>query len=261
MKNSNLKMFFSIIILILFTVTSFLQADVFMKRKVHQEGFQVMGQQKSGGDEFRSIWITKDKMRSDDENHSIIIRLDQKKIYILDNEKRTYTEMPLDFGKQMSKKMKEEMSEEMSEEDMQNMMQMTKGMMKMEMTVTPTGETRKIGQWNCRKYKQQLKMMMGTTTSDIWATEDIKMDYDLYAEFSAAMTGMQPGMHEAMGNMIEEMKKIKGVPVLTETTVNMMGQNIKSSEELVEYKEESAPAGIFEIPKGYKKTEGMNFKQ
>ena len=53
------------------------------------------------------------------------------------------------------------------------------------------------------------------------------------------------------------MKKIKGVPVFTETTMNMMGMQMKSTQELLEFKQGTAPKGTFGIPKGYKKTDMM----
>jgi len=59
---------------------------------------------------------------------------------------------------------------------------LAKGMMKFDINVTETNETKKIGKWNCRKY---------------------------------------------------------------------------IAEELLEYEEKSAPAGTYEIPKGYKKTKGF----
>lgn len=232
-----------------------------MKQKIHRDGFQMMGQSQPAEDMIQTVWITPDKMRSDNEKQSVIMRLDKGIIFFVDHAQKTYSEMPMDMGQMMGSRMKEEMGEEVSEEDMEGFMAMAKGMMKMKITVTPTGEKKRINKWNCQKYIQKLETMMGPTISEIWATEDLKMDYELYAKFSAGLMGMQPGFKEFLNDMLEEMKKIKGVPVLTTTTVNMMGASMKSLQELLEFKEETAPAGIFDLPKGYKKTEGMNFKQ
>jgi hypothetical protein len=53
--------------------------------------------------------------------------------------------------------------------------------------------------------------------------------------------------------MMKEMEKIKGVVVLQEGTMSMMGTDVKSSQELLEVDEKSAPAGTYEPPSGYKK--------
>jgi len=54
------------------------------------------------------------------------------------------------------------------------------------------------------------------------------------------------------------MKKVRGVPVLTVTNMTMMKNvTIKSSRELLEIREGTAPAGTFEIPAGYTKRASM----
>jgi hypothetical protein len=56
------------------------------------------------------------------------------------------------------------------------------------------------------------------------------------------------------GNREKASKKIKGIPVLTTTTMTMMkNTTVKSSRELLEIKEGTAPSGIFGIPIGYTK--------
>lgn len=62
---------------------------------------------------------------------------------------------------------------------------------------------------------------------------------------------------EFMNQIVTEMKKVKGIPVLTITSMDMMGASIKTTQELIEYKEGTAPAGHFELPKGYKKSESL----
>ena len=131
---------------------------------------------------------------------------------------------------------------------------MMKGATDIKVTVTPTDETKKIGDWKCRKYIQEMKTMMGPTTSEIWATQDLKIKYDVYQKFKEAFGG-QGTFGNMMSSMAEEMKKVEGVPVLTTTTMSMMGANITSTTELLEFKEVSAPEGTFDIPSGYKKTE------
>jgi hypothetical protein len=64
-------------------------------------------------------------------------------------------------------------------------------------------------------------------------------------------------MGQAGEDAIKEFKKIKGITVLTTSTTTVMGTSIKSSTELLDYKEGTAPAGHFELPAGYKKTSMM----
>jgi hypothetical protein len=252
---------FSTILVSLLLLSSSLLGDIFMKQKSHTDGFQMMGQSQPAQDEIQEIWVTQDKVRSDGKEQSVILRLDQNKMFMLNHTEKTYAELPLDFGNVMDSKMKEAMEgEDMDPEQKEAMMQMMQGMSQMKVTITPTSETKKIGNWNCRKYNQTMETMMGPSNSEIWATEDLKMDQDLYSKFMAAISG-QGMFGNMMTDMAKEMKKIKGVPVLTVSTVNMMGASIKSTQELIEFKEGTAPVGIFELPKGYKKTDQMNFQK
>lgn len=67
------------------------------------------------------------------------------------------------------------------------------------------------------------------------------------------MMAAQPGFEK----ILQEMKKVKGIVVYNVTTADVMGAKVKTTEELVEIEEKTAPAGAFDLPKDYKKTEGM----
>lgn len=229
------------------------RADVFMRQQVHRDASQMMGQNQPASDSTQTMWMAAEMMRRDSDNTSVIVRLDKKMVYFLDNSRKTYFEMPLDFEKAMAGMGKSGDSED---KEMQEAMKKARGAFKMSMTVTDTGERKKIGNWNCRKYIREMSVGMGPVTSEVWATEDLRMDFDLNAQFNAAMMAMQPGGGQSIDQTVAEMKKIEGVPVLTVTNVNVMGSNIRSTEELLEFREGKAPAGIFEVPRGYVKEAG-----
>lgn len=223
-------------------------ADIFMKQKHHTGSMTMMGQTQPAKDSLQNIWITADIMRNDSKENSVIIRLDKKTMTMIDHGTRTYTEMPLDMGKAVS-----EAAGGMSREDKAAMDQMMKGMMKFSMTVRETPEKKKIGSWNCRKYIQKLDTAMGPSTTEVWATEDIKVNGDLFARYSAIMMTMQPGLKESMEQVLKETRKIKGIPALSTTSTTMMGTTVKSSVQLLEFKEGKAPANLTAIPSGYRK--------
>jgi hypothetical protein len=256
MKKQSALVIFLMFLSLILILPAFLPADIFMKQKTHTDGMEMMGQTQPPTDQFQTIWMATDKIRSDGEEGTVILRLDQGKIYFLNNTKKTYTEMPMDMNKVMNEQMQKSMDEQgMDADEQQAAMGMMQGMGQMKMTITPTAEKKKIGQYNCQKYLMDLQTMMGPSTSELWTTEDLKLDYDLYSKFSAAMMGKGGMFGGMMQGMMEEMKKVKGVTVLTISTMNMMGMNIKSTQELIEYKEGTAPAGYFNIPSGYKKVE------
>ena len=255
----NLKKVFKVsgLITVLFFVVFPLicRADVYIKQKRHTDAFEVMGQTQPEKDEITVIWMSKDKGGIDmGEDKSMIIRLDKNIMYFLDHPKMTYAEMPFgDLSEILSSAIQEsELSEEERKEAEKFMKGITSTMMKAEAEVTDTGEEQKIKGWNCRKYIMKVKIMMATSTAEIWATEDIKINYELYRTLGSAVISKQPGFQE----MLEEMKKIKGIAVLTTSTSSAMGAEVKSTEELIEVEEKSAPSGTYEIPSGYAKAKG-----
>jgi len=236
------------IIFALLIVSGLAQADVYMEQKRHSDGMKVMGQQQPAEDVIEKIWITDKGSRSDNPKNSMIMLLDKKTMIMIDHEKKTYTEMSLNMGDMMPKGAKD-----MDAEGKAAFQKMMKGMMKMEVSVQPTGEKKKIKDWNCKKYTMTLKTFMGPVTNEIWATEDLKVDMDLYAEYSSSVMAAMPGMQDAADQMMKEMKKIKGVQVLNISTMNFMNQTTKSTTELLDFKKGNAPSGILKVPSGYKK--------
>jgi hypothetical protein len=178
---------------------------------------------------------------------------------MIDHNKMQYSEMPLDFDKMFEEAAGAQAAEDPEKaEAMKKMPGFMKKMMKgvmgnMSAKVTETGETKKIGSWNCRKYLVEMDMgMAGKSNAETWATEDLKIDYTKAFTAANAMMASMPGFEK----IVQEMKKIKGVVVLQTSTVTMMGADVTSTTELLEATEKAAPAGNYDVPAGYKKVKG-----
>jgi hypothetical protein len=229
------------------------RADVYMKQKKHTGSITMMGQTQPEKDEIVATWLGTGRFRMDRDNGKSSIYLVEKKIlYSLDHNKKTYAEMSMEIDKEVDKALADKGEEGKKVADL--MKGLTKGMTSgISVKVTETGETKKIGSWNCRKYLIDRKMPMVDTTSEAWATEDLKLDYSLYLASANAMLASQPGFQE----MIKEMQKVKGVIVLQTTTAKMMGSEVTTTEELLECGDKTPPAGNYEVPAGYTKVKGM----
>mgnify|MGYP001036827312 CR=1 FL=1 len=97
-------------------------------------------------------------------------------------------------------------------------------------------------------------MFMGPVTTEIWASEDIKMPAELLEQFAKAQLAAIPGLGARAEELMKEIRKVKGVQVSTATKMNIMGQEMNTTMTLLEFQEKNAPASVFEIPAGYKKT-------
>ncbi|MBN1782707.1 hypothetical protein JW948_16340 [bacterium] len=220
---------------------------VYMKQKQHTDAMQVMGQTQPAKDVVQETWIDESGFRTDGPDQSILFNAKAGTMAMIDHQNKSVMEIP--YGKDMMGQMSADMDEEEAAE-FQNMMQ---NMMKIQVSVTKTAEKKTINGWPCTKYDMTMTMAMGQFSMEIWATEALKIDPKLYQQYASGLMAMMPGMQQNLGEVQKEMEKIKGVQVLTVTSMMMMGQNIRSSSELVEFKNGNPPANFLQIPAGYKK--------
>lgn len=142
-----------------------------------------------------------------------------------------------------------------AEGDFKAMMEMGVAMMEgmmgdAEPTVEKTGEKKKIGEWNCEKVVLTLAGQM-SMTMEMWVTKDAGIDMNDYIEMSDML-----GQAGLMKKFTEEMKKMDGYPILTKTTMNIMGQNVETESLVQTIKKETFAASTFSAPEGYTKKEG-----
>jgi hypothetical protein len=172
------------------------------------------------------IWIGGDKLRRDEGDVSYILRLDRAKLYILNHGEKSYSELaiPGDLEKITSP-----------------------AGAQLQVQVTATAETKKIGGWTARKYKVDLSNPEGLRLdTTIWASKDIA-SHDAYSRLAASLAALQPGSKE----WSRKLEQIEGFPVLQEATVDMAGSRFTTREELVSVETKDAPEGAYEIPAGY----------
>ena len=151
------------------------------------------------------------------------------KAFYIDYTKKTYSEvdMPIDLEKALGPQAK----------------QMTQMMQQTSATFTDTGEKQKIKNWNCRKYLIEINIsMMGTSmplTMEIWASEDLGIDMDMYKKFYKETLSLNPMTKD----IAEDFQKMKGFPVVTKVSMSMMGAEMKYQEEVIAVEKKTAPKG------------------
>lgn len=220
-------------------------ADDYLKLRHISEPYEIMGQKQAGSEEIVETWLSGNKARmSSSDKTSVIFDGDKQMMYMLDHGERTYTEVPMNLSEAMAGMMGEQ---EGGQEMAQMMAQMMGSMMQVKASVVETGAEKTINSWTCQVYELTLNMPMGQTASEICATDQIDVNVNMYNKIGHAMMAGQQGFEE----LLREMEKIRGVPVLTVSKANVMGATVLTREELLEHKKMSAPAGSFDIPGGY----------
>ncbi len=233
-------------------------SDTRIKQKKQSDAFNVMGSEMPAQEQVLTTWMGKDWARTDEgDARSIIVRLDKNTFYFLHHQGRTYTEMAIgaitDMMTQALAESQTDLTEEEKAQAAEFMKEVTSSMIQIKAAVTVTDEKKKFGKWNARLYKLKVEMPMGSSSSEIWASEEIGVDMGLFNRLGNALLMKEPSFQEAL----KEMEKIKGFPVYRVDVSEAMGTQMRSTQELLEVEETEPPAGNYEVPEGYSRGRGM----
>jgi Domain of unknown function (DUF4412) len=234
-----MKKLFLILTLIVFAC-AFLSADVYVKTKSHTGA--IMGQ--PAKDQITEQWIGADKFANISEDQATVMDLGKKKVFMIYHKTKSYVEadLPLDIKALVPAEAAAMMN-----------------MMKATVSVTATDETKKIGEWNCKKYTMDMDMQMFKMKSISWVTTDVPFDWKNYSErlFTTLMSSSMPFLDD---KSLEEFKKFKGFQIASEMTMNLMGSDVKVTSNVLEITKKDAPAGTYSVPEGYKKQDKITMK-
>lgn len=225
-----------LVLLIVFLIAGLAFADTKIVKKVHQDGFSAMGQTQPPRDQDQVIWLTDGKLRFDQEGSSSIVLMDEAKLFVLNHAAKSYWEidLPVDISAMMPAGTGQHLIE----------------MLKMEVDIQPSDETKKVGEWKARRYDMVLTSSMMTMKTVLWASLDTGIDHEKYLDMYGPMVEMQPGM----ADLVEKMSSIEGFIVAQEGTMTMpmLGETeVASREETISIEEAEAPAGTYEKPADY----------
>lgn len=218
-------------------------ADVYIQSKTHTDAFSMMGQSQPAKDETIEQWIGDDKMAYLGAELSSIVDLKRNLMYLINHKDKTYveTQLPLDITKLFPPEMA----------------QMMGSMMKMTVTVTPTGQTKTIGQWKCSGYDVSLQMMMMPIKMAVWASMDVPIDMEKFSKLNSLILKTQLRLDDAA---LKEMEKIKGYWIASEITGEMMGAKMHSTTEVIEISKKTPDSSVYAVPAGYKKTDFLDMR-
>ncbi len=214
-------------------------ADTLLTVKGHADAVKVGNRTQEARDSDVKIWIANDRMRRDEGTLSAIVRLDRKKLYLINHTDRTYTsvDLPIDWTKLVPPRDQDSFNRFLADNAMKA-------------TVTPSGETKKIRGWDARRVDVELSTAHGLkVATQMWVAKELAF-YPAYNQMSASLASLQPNA----AGWAQKMSQLGGFPVFQETTVTMSGNSFKSREELVAADTKDAPAGTYDVPAGFTAT-------
>lgn len=208
-------------------------ADRKIVEKRRTEASQVMGHTEPAQEQTVTIWLGRERLRTDFPKKSMLIRGDLEKFYLIQPELRRYAvaDLPLDMQKIVPEAMWR-----MVEPMMENM--------KITLEVTPTEERKEIAGFPCRRYDVEMSSATMKVHSTIWASSKIPVSAEAVKMLTTTMFITQ----KEQDKLFAQMQKIDGYRVYQETETEMMGSTIKTIEELISVEEVTPPPETYEPP-------------
>lgn len=234
-------------VVLILILSSTIAADIYMTENRHTDSYSIGGKTVEAVDEKVTYWVGEQGMKMESDSQIVLIKSQEELLYVMDPIKKSYVEIPFTVFQDGAGAAENGENGELPPE--------IRDMMRMDVSVTPTGKTQTINGWKAKGYTQKISNSMMTVVSELWATNDLDVDKSVFQKYYTAIYGLRPGMQEMMGNLVEEMKKIDGIVVKSSTTTEVMGTEITSSAKISQVEERSAPQGAYEIPEGYEKKE------
>jgi len=209
-------------------------ADLQVVSKSHTDAYNLFGKAIPAKDSTTTLWIAKDRLRIDSDGMKAIVRLDQKKLILLDPKEKVWKAIELPFdAKRYLPPEKALMADQMM------------GARALAAKLEEKDETKKIGEWNAKRYEITLSQVGNVVTKEIvWASPDIKIDSLKYEEMCSALMSITPEQR----NLVRELGRIQGLPVRRERTQNLSSVPVTTIEEVTSALEKEPPAGLYDPP-------------
>lgn len=215
-------------------------ADQVLTIAHHTDAASMMGQTVAAQDGTHTYWFADDATRYDMGDTSVILRLQEKKLYFVNHGDKSYSEidLPIDLEKLVGP-------------EMAPMMEQMSKMMSATVEVTPSDRRGEFAGYTCTYSTVDVSMAMMQMTRDQCISKDLPVDFSRFRELAEAQAEMMPNQ-----SWMKEMSKgLEGIPLRAEITTTVMGNATKSWQELKSVEERDAPAGHYQPPAGYQKSE------
>jgi hypothetical protein len=255
METINMKKILAVIFILL-TGWVFANADVYIKIKTHTDSRYDAGVIIPAKDSIEEIWIGDRKIvfitergplyRLLNENPTKIYDLENDLVSIIFPKKKIYAQSPLPLDR----------SKLLTDQHYSRLQ-----MFKIKGIVKKTDETKKVGEWNCKKYELETWMMdeghrVVEKDISLWMTTEVPFDLDMYGKAAANERKLRDFRYD--DDLLSEWNKIKGCQIALEMTSYYRGVARRYYEEVVEISKKNPPKGIYSVPPGYTKKERLS---
>ena len=188
-------------------------------------------------------YLSTDKVRTSDGETDTILDLASGRLLIMNNRKKEYSETTLAEIKAAMQQLEASMAGNPIMEKMMGKVP--------EISVTRGTAPRKVAGYDTEHY---VLSMGDNFRSEVWAAPALPLPTQYFDARSAVYALMGP-VGKRLEKMGDEMRKIKGFPLATSTSMKIAIMKQDSTAEATEVRKGPIPASAFTPPPGFKKVE------
>jgi hypothetical protein len=230
----------SVFLLVAATVAD---ADVYIKHESRTDEYYYGGVVHPAENDVAEVWIGDKKFSYITPNRTIIIDVDKNVLFFVNRRDSSYAEAALPAK-----------LADLAVDDLAALL----GLYETHGEVKDAGESRKIGEWNCKAYNVNSWMIYEGSRArereaNIWYTTDLPLNWAAFDEMYGHFQGLNNNAAEYLGALL----KIKGYPVLSEEDHYIKGFSVKTIEKIVELEERIPPEGVYSVPAGFTRKEKL----
>lgn len=231
-------------IIITLITSALIHADVYIKQEAHTDSYYYGGVTHPAEDSTLETWIGKKQMAYFEQDLAIKIDLEKNRLLVLDNKEKTYVETTL--PPELSQLVEQRLVARIQQFQYQG-------------SVSETGNTKTIGKWKCREYKINSYFLYenernNETDAVIWVAPDVPFDLETYQQMNAILLQSRNNSPA----FVQELKKIKGFIIDSESYFYPKGFGVKSTIKVIELSPKTPGEFTYSVPAGYTKKENLS---
>ena len=192
-----------------------------------------------------TLWLGPGVARRDAAGGSLLIHIAQDRLTWLDHQARTWTSQT---AGEMQRQLAFLATDTLDRRKQDPRLARLQSMLTVSVDVTDTGEENEIDGFRCRRWIVEQRQGNHTTTTELWLTRDIVVDWDLLHRITRPTLAAMEGGKQALA----ELSRLEGFPVRAASIMDVMNRPGRASTRLLAVETEVVPPGHFLPPSGYR---------
>ena len=209
------------------------------------DAISLPGQVVPASTDTATLWLGPGLARRDVKGGSLLVHAAQDRVTWLDHQARTWTSQT---ASELQRQLADLATDTLDRRRQDPRLARLRTMLKVSVAVTDTGDRSEIDGYHCRRWIVEQRQGDQTTTTELWLTNDIVVDWNLLHRITRPTLAALVGGRQA----VAELSRLEGFPVRAASVMDVMSRRGRATTRLVAVETEMVPAEHFTPPADYR---------